>query len=148
MLTPSQLENIKSGKIRDKKMMQMRIRQNLGDTIQDINTVIRYHSWIEGQNDIENFVDDKVMAELVANLLFLLDNDKIGEDIIWMLVNSANDCWTVPGSDHVHGKKQEFAIQVFLECFSDFDDEDPMQPEPEDIEGWDELVTLIKDIDN
>jgi len=143
MLTSSQRESIRSGEIRDKGMMKIRIRENLLEAIADLNTIMHYHSWIEGRQSMSDLLDSDETAELVSNLLYVLDTDEIDENVLYLLVDNAKESWTVPGSGNVHGHKEELGIRLLLESFSEFDPDDEMSPDPTDFEGWDELVDLV-----
>lgn len=144
-LTKSQREAIKTGDIREKNMMRMRIRQNFCQAIRDINTVARHHRMIEGKKEITNGVSDKDIAELVANLLYMVDNEYIDEDIIHMLLTEAEDNWAVEGSGNVHGARQEIGIVAFLEAFRSYDNDDEMSPPPQDLEKWDEFCSVVEE---
>ena len=146
MLTESQRESIRSGEIRDKDMMKIRIRDNLADAIRDVNLVLQHHTWIEGEAGIEAEFDDSDVANLVGNMLYLVDNEHVDDNLLWLLLESAETAWTVPGAENVHGKREELALDIFIECFEDYDPEDSMVPEPEKLENWDQFQEVLDQI--
>jgi len=147
MLTPDQREYIENGEIKDKSMMQRRIRENLSDTMVDLNFALDHHSMIEGKAEIEDFLNHSAMARLMNNLLYLIDERYIDDNLLWMLVEQAEESWTVPGSKHVHGEKEELVIDIFCTVFDDFDPESDMNPDPEQLQGWEDLVEIVEDLD-
>ena len=148
MLTPDQREYIETGEIREKSMMQRRIRENLSDTMVDINFALDHHSMIEGRAEIEDTLNHSAMARLMNNLLYLIDERYIDDNLLWMLVEQAEETWTVPGSQHVHGEKEELVIDIFTTVFDNFNPESDMDPEVDQLEGWDELVEMVEQLDD
>lgn len=148
MLTSDQQEYIETGEIQNKSMMQRRIRRNISDTMEDLNFVLDHHSMVEGEGDIEDFLNHSMMVRLINNMLYLVDNRYIDDNLLWMLVEQAEDVWTVPGSKHVHGKKQELVLDIFLTVFEDFDPENDMNPDPEQLERWEDVVDVVEELDN
>lgn len=144
MLTPTQREAFENGEIRGNETMQLRVRQSLAQTIHDFNLLVRHHSWIEGQQNIEDFVPHGEIRELLGNLLYILDGNHIDEDLLWMLLCSTEDCWSLDDDSHVHGHKQQIALDLLLESFSDWDPEDPMTPDPSRLDGWEELEEMME----
>lgn len=128
-------------------MMKKRVRDKLVEVIEDLNFLFRYHTFIENEQGIDKILPHDETAELVGNLLYLLDNDHVDENLIWLLIKNAQESWTVPGSGSVHGHRHDFALRVFCECFDEYDIGDPMKPDVEDLENWDEFAECLAELE-
>lgn len=146
MLTNKQRELIENGKIRKDTSTQIRVRNNIDESLKDLNLVLRNYKWIEGQNEITDFIDQDNILQLITNLLYIIDDDMVDDNLIWILVESIDDCWTVEGSDYIHGRKQEVALAIFMKSFKDYIGNEEMKPNVEDIDGWKEFEMLYEEI--
>ena len=145
-LTKSQRKAIRNGDIQDKNMMRMRIRKNFAQAIRDLNVVAENHKVIEGDKSITSGTKDKEVAQLVTNLLYIMDTSKIDANILHMLISESEDNWKIDGSETVHGARQEIGISAFLKAFETYDPDDDLTPPPESLHGWDHLEELVQSL--
>jgi hypothetical protein len=148
MLTPKQREELETGKIRENPSTQLGVRESLAQTIADFNKVIRHHSLITGQQSINDIIPQDHLRELTGNLLYLVEDECIDENIVWTLLSSCEECWTVENTDMVHGSRQEIAMRMFLVAWEDWDSQEPMTPSPDEIPGWDDFYERVQELDH
>lgn len=144
-LTQEQRDRLRNGEITEKPAMQKRIRDNLPRVIFDLRTVLRHYTLIEGDIDLRHHLDEEHTSEIVRTLVYLMDNEAVDDDLLFVLLESAEPNWTVEGVDTVHGTKQELALLGFILAFREFVD-DEMAPDPRELDRWDEFLSLVDEL--
>lgn len=136
MLTGNQREKMESGEITEncprESATRKRIRENLGESIEDMVMVLKNRNMVEGEQcDVMDHINEDDVEELVLLLIDLLE-----------------DCWTIEGLNTVKGHKQELAMKIFIESFNDYDHEnDPTTPDPEQFSDFVELKETVHRLD-
>lgn len=144
-MSPSQKEAIRDGSIEDNSTMCAQVRNKMREAVKDFNFILRNHSLIKSERGFE--LEDEPTANMIGRLLYLVDNDCIDEDLIWLLLESAEESWTVPGSEYVHGKREELALEIFVACFEDYDPDGEMTPPPTELEHWERFCDALDDFE-
>lgn len=144
MLTKKQREAIESGEIRNDGMTKLRVRKRLEKSLEDLNFVLQHYKWIEGNDPITEWIPNQESAQLICNLLYLIENEKIDENMLHMLIEESQNNWTVPDSGNIHGSSQEMAIDIWLEAFTEWNPDDPMVPDADKLRNWDDFTTVLR----
>lgn len=147
-LTDKQREKIRDGEIEEKYMMKSRILESLQYALDDLSILLNNYQSIEGQNDIQELMDDEVVNDILLSFVYILPWDRIqGEDLLFMLLKSSEENWKIEGSQ-IHGSMHEIIITSFIVAFQEYDSKDPMTPEVDELEGWNDLCEIISQLNS